>query len=155
MKHIEQYKHFIRNHLDHRTLLELLSEECAELIQAANKCIRAEKLNNNFTPMTEGQAKLQFREEVGDVLMLLHVLGEDYQFETVKTNPKWERWAKRLSETPKCSDYREFTHGTWEDVGFNDFACSACGVIIGGAYCYGWCPHCGAKMDLNDGQNIS
>ena len=155
MKHVEQYKSFIRNHLDHRTLLELLSEECAELIQAANKCIRAEKLNNNFTTTSEAEAKIQFREEVGDVLMLLHVLGEDYQFETVKTNPKWDRWIKRLQQTDKKPDYREFVHGTWEDVGANDFECSVCGVILGGAYSYGWCPHCGAKMDLNDGRNIS
>lgn len=38
-------------------------------------------------------------------------------------------------------------HGSWEDVGFKDFMCSECGIILGGAYCYVYCPHCGTKMD--------
>ena len=151
LKHIEEYKAFIKNRLDRRTLLELLGEECAELIQAANKCIRAEKLNANATPMSEQEANAQLREEVGDVLMLLSVLGYDCDFKTIATNPKWERWCKRLEAVEKRPDYRAFEHAAWVDVGDKDFMCSACGLILGGAYCYGWCPHCGARMDLNDG----
>ena len=154
MRHIEEYKGFIRNRLDRRTLLELLSEECSELIQAANKCIRAEQLNCNFTPVTEIEANSKLREEVGDVLMVLSVLGFDSDLETVKTNPKWERWFDRLFDSSPVQDYKLFEHAAWIDIGDKDFQCSACGVIIGGAYCYGWCPHCGAKMDLSDGQRM-
>ena len=36
--------------------------------------------------------------------------------------------------------------GSWKDMGNKDFQCSECGLVLGGAYCYVYCPHCGAKM---------
>lgn len=52
------YKDYIFNKLDERTLLEQLAEEASELSQAALKLIRAKGLNNNNTPVGEQEAML-------------------------------------------------------------------------------------------------
>ena len=92
---MHEYKKVITDKLDRRALLEQLAEECAELSQAALKCIRAEGLSDNATTTSARQAKENLVEEVGDVLMVCDALGLMVDGLT-KNNPKWQRWAKRL-----------------------------------------------------------
>ena len=50
-------------------------------------------------------------------------------------------------------DAQEVRHGHWKVVKSsthpygNDVACSVCGFKMGSSFGYGFCPHCGAKMD--------
>jgi hypothetical protein len=50
-------------------------------------------------------------------------------------------------------DAQEVMHGHWNVVKSsihpygNDVACSVCGFKMGSSFGYGFCPHCGAKMD--------
>lgn len=86
--------------LDKRTLLEGLAEEAAELGQAALKLIRAEQMNDNVTPVEPEQARANISEELVDVLMVACTLGYDLDVLVAAAlqSPKWERWAKRLTE---------------------------------------------------------
>ena len=58
MSNYKNYRDYILDKLDERTLLEQLAEEASELSQAALKLIRAKKLSNNVTPRTEQEAVL-------------------------------------------------------------------------------------------------
>ena len=51
----KKYQEYILSVLSERELLEQLTEEAAEMQQAAMKLIRAEGLSNNTTPVTAGQ----------------------------------------------------------------------------------------------------
>ena len=99
-KKLEENIAFIRKKLDRVTLLEGLTEEAAELSQAALKVIRAENLRNNYTPVTSYEAREALKEELHDVMTMAYTLGilpgvfyPDYE--------KTERWAERLKKPPR------------------------------------------------------
>lgn len=91
---------FVSNNLTEREKLEQLAEEATELAQAALKAIRAKKLSNNSTPTTEDTANMNLAEEVDDVLMCICLYYGGVPF-GVESNPKWERWARRLGKVSK------------------------------------------------------
>lgn len=109
MSDYANYKDYILDKLDERTLLEQLAEEASELSQAALKLIRAKKLSNNVTPKTEQEAVLALAEEITDCCIVIdlvcaqnwEVIGaiQENNFakgDDVTSNPKWKRWAERL-----------------------------------------------------------
>lgn len=71
---MNKYKEYVLSVLSERELLEQLAEEAAELSQAALKLIRAEKLSNNTTPISAGQARTDLQEEFSDVLTVAELL---------------------------------------------------------------------------------
>ena len=109
MSNYKNYRDYILDKLDERTLLEQLAEEASELSQAALKLIRAKKLSNNVTPRTEQEATLALAEEITDCCIVIdlvcaqngEVIGaiQENNFakgDDVTSNPKWKRWAERL-----------------------------------------------------------
>ena len=59
--------------------------------------------------------------------------------------------ADELMQLPYTDDVCEVVHGTWKsfpDCGVT--RCSACDWSIEEAWWSNYCPHCGAKMDLQD-----
>lgn len=104
MSDFDNYKDYILNKLDERTLLEQLAEEASELSQAALKLIRAKGLNENVTPKTEESVMINLSEEMLDCCMVMALLCfkdkkimtavlDDYD---IGDTPKWKRWAERL-----------------------------------------------------------
>ena len=98
----EHFK-FVLEKLDKRTILEQLAEEGSELSKPSLKTIRAEKMNNNFTPVAREEAFSNLCEEIHDIFMVIHLLWSKCKYSNEFTdlfleefNPKWERWAKRL-----------------------------------------------------------
>lgn len=89
---MNKYQEYILSVLTERELLEQLAEETAELAQAAMKCIRAEGLSNNVTPVTAGQARTNLQEEFSDVLVVAELL----ELVDCQNEKKWQRWAERL-----------------------------------------------------------
>lgn len=89
---MKRYKEYILSVLSERELLEQLAEEAAELSQAALKCIRAEGLSNNTTPISTGQARTDLQEEFSDVLAVAELL----ELIDCQNAKKWQRWAERL-----------------------------------------------------------
>lgn len=60
---------------------------------------------------------------------------------------------RTLSEMPTV-DVQPVVHGYWEDCeirGTLTQSCSVCGSDCGVLYSYNFCPNCGARMDLKDG----
>lgn len=109
MSSYEDYRDFILEKLDERTLLEQLAEEASELSQAALKLIRAKGLSKNITPKAEQEALLALAEEITDCCIVIdlvcaqnwEVMGaiQENNFangDDVTNNPKWKRWAERL-----------------------------------------------------------
>ena len=76
MSNYKNYRDYILDKLDERTLLEQLAEEASELSQAALKLIRAKGLNNNNTPVGEQEAMLSLALEYMDLLMVYSMLLE-------------------------------------------------------------------------------
>jgi hypothetical protein len=91
---ITKEKEYIRSRLTRREILEQLAEEAAELSQAALKCIRAEGLSGNVTPMSAMEANENLVEEFNDVQMCATLLRLPLSGEIQRG--KWQRWAKRL-----------------------------------------------------------
>ena len=89
---MNKYKEYILSVLTERELLEQLTEEAAEMQQAAMKLIRAEGLSNNTTPITAGQARTDLQEEFSDILMVAELL----ELIDCRNDKKLRRWAKRL-----------------------------------------------------------
>ena len=89
---MNKYQEYILSVLTERELLEQLTEEAAELSQAALKLIRAEKLSNNTTPITAGQARTNLQEEFSNVLVVAELL----ELIDCRNNKKLQRWAERL-----------------------------------------------------------
>lgn len=99
---MNEHKEYILKTVDRRELYELLAEECSELAKAALKCIRAEKLSRNVTPVTSTEAHMNLCEELSDVLMVLVCLGLKVDSsDGMPMSPKWERWANRLKAAKK------------------------------------------------------
>lgn len=97
---MNKYQKYILSVLTERELLEQLTEEAAEMQQAAMKFIRAAGMSNNPTPISVLEARANLQEEISDVLAaikLLKAMGTiadaDYEDDD---NPKWQRWAERL-----------------------------------------------------------
>lgn len=86
--------------LPYRDLLEQLAEESAELSQAALKLIRAKKMSQNPTPISEDEALASLKEEANDVLIILEILGLADQ-RAVHDWRKLVRWAERIEEKRK------------------------------------------------------
>lgn len=98
MSSYEDYRDFILEKLDERTLLEQLAEEASELSQAALKLIRAKELSNNVTPRTEQEVTQNLVEEILDcnfVMSLLCRKDRKLVISMPKIN-KHKRWAERL-----------------------------------------------------------
>ena len=74
MSNYKNYRDYILDKLDERTLLEQLAEEASELSQAALKLIRAKKLSNNVSPKTEQEALLALAEEMVDCSIVIDLL---------------------------------------------------------------------------------
>lgn len=91
----ESFK-YVSENLTEREKLEQLAEEAAELAQAALQLIRAKKLSNNSTPMTEDDANMNLAEEIDDVIMCVCLYYGGMPFVDVMAMPKWKRWAERL-----------------------------------------------------------
>ena len=97
MSSYEDYRDFILEKLDERTLLEQLAEEASELSQAALKLIRAKELSNNVTPRTEQEVTQNLVEEILDCNLIMSLLyRKDRKLVTSmpKIN-KHKRWAER------------------------------------------------------------
>lgn len=88
----KKYQEYILSVLSERELLEQLTEEAAEMQQAAMKLIRAEGLSNNTTPVTAGQARTNLQEEFSDILMVAELL----ELIDCQNDKKLQRWAERL-----------------------------------------------------------
>lgn len=87
---------YIKANLDDRTLWEQLAEESSELTKAALKIIRASKLSNNPTPISETNAYTDVKEELQDVLCVCELLS---LIKGVDMNQaKLERWVLRIAE---------------------------------------------------------
>lgn len=109
MSEYKDYRKFILEKLDERTLLEQLAEEASEVAQAALKLIRAKELSNNNTPVREQEGMLSLALEYMDLLMVYDMLLEKDRkiLKITKANSivpekdmeyyfKWSRWAERL-----------------------------------------------------------
>ena len=114
MSNYKNYRDYILDKLDERTLLEQLAEEASELSQAALKLIRAKALSNNVSPKTEQEALLALAEEMVDCSIVIDLLCEKNweivgtirenilaRSDDIKTSPKWKRWAERLGYEEK------------------------------------------------------
>ena len=74
-----------------------LSEECAELNQAALKYRRAlDPTLNNPTPITEDEAYEELMSEIADVSVYLGTLSINWNYVTEIGQRKLVRWAERL-----------------------------------------------------------
>ena len=89
---MNKYKEYILSVLSERELLEQLTEEAAEMQQAAIKLIRAAGMSNNSTPVTAGQARTNLQEEFSDVLTVAELL----ELIDCQNDKKLKRWAERL-----------------------------------------------------------
>lgn len=100
----QKYFDYVVKVLDKRTILEQLAEESSEVTKEALKVIRAEKFNNNYTPITKEDSINKLIEEINDLRMIIRLLKSKYteldnalpEDNDTINNPKWERWAKRL-----------------------------------------------------------
>lgn len=98
MSSYEDYRDFILEKLDERTLLEQLAEEASELSQAALKLIRAKELSNNVTTRTEQEVTQNLVEEILDCNLVMSLLcrkDRKLVISMPKIN-KHKRWAERL-----------------------------------------------------------
>lgn len=93
---MNECKQIILEKLDRRTLYEQLAEECSELAQASLKCIRAEELSSNVTPVSVAEAHGKLFEEFADILIVLDCLGVKASNVDISRSPKWKRWKERL-----------------------------------------------------------
>lgn len=89
---MNKYQEYILSVLTERELLEQFTEEAAEMQQAAMKCIRADGMSNNPTPVTAGQARTNLQEEFSDVLAVAELL----ELIDCQNEKKLQRWAERL-----------------------------------------------------------
>lgn len=93
----DEKKEFITSKLSKRTLIEQAAEECGELIQALLKYIRASKMSDSPTPVSEKEAMDNIIEEFTDVVLSMELLGFDKINKDIR-DKKLERTYKRLIE---------------------------------------------------------
>lgn len=94
MKYYEAHNYLVDT-VDSSILLDVLIEECAELIQAASK-VKRTITKGNPTPVTFEEALAMLNEEFGDVLNVADVLRLEPSKDVMKQ--KIIRWAERLQE---------------------------------------------------------
>lgn len=95
------FRERVNSHLSRREKLEQLAEEAAELSQAALKCIRAERLSDNPTPVTSEKALDNLFEEFSDVIGCMSLLTDvpiSQLCKGIDASPKWKRWWGRLCQ---------------------------------------------------------
>ena len=104
---MKKYQEYILSVLSERELLEQLTEEAAEMQQAAMKLIRAAGMSNNPTPVTAGQARTNLQEEFSDVLAVAELL----ELIDCQNEKKLKRWAERLGykDESECDEKSEVT----------------------------------------------
>lgn len=111
LRYVEHPLAYISETLDARTVLEQLAEESAELAQAALKCLRANKFNNNVTTMSAEDSFQNLIEEFEDVLMNIGMIISFNDVSALASNalynPKWDRWKQRLQEAHEPSKENE------------------------------------------------
>ncbi len=92
----------IREKLSAAELLAQLAEECMELGHAALK-LRRVMSGENPTPTPPGEACEKVSEEIADVILVLKVLGYDYDspFYHESMSSKAKRWISRLNDKEK------------------------------------------------------
>ena len=91
-----------------RTALTILMEECAELTQAASKCIRSFDYDPfGSTPVSVQEAMDKLVEEVFDVLMAMDALDLLPDNITTAHDAKWHRWAQRAKGEERYGDEME------------------------------------------------
>jgi len=93
---------FIRSKLTNAELLAGLAEEATELAHAALK-IRRVMDGKNYTPVTFDEAFANLKEEIGDVLLCLEMVGLTVELESYRKDmdAKLERWVRRLKGETK------------------------------------------------------
>lgn len=104
MSNYKNYRDYILDKLDERTLLEQLAEEASELSQAALKLIRAKGLSENITPKMKEKVTQNLTEEMLDcgivMALLCHkdakIMAAILYSKDMANSPKWKRWAERL-----------------------------------------------------------
>lgn len=69
-------------------LLQLLQEECAEVIQAASKCIRFGDKDNHF----------QLEKELGDLFCILDIMHQFDMYSLTKTESYYEEKYEKLKK---------------------------------------------------------
>lgn len=89
---------YIFKNLGYPALMEQLAEECAELSHACLKLARIER-EENPTPCTWEEAFEMVKEEINDVMLCVHVLGLNEEFDLKKQVKKLERWVERIDES--------------------------------------------------------
>ena len=101
---------FIREQLPDEELLAQLAEECNELAQAALKMRRVMD-GKNPTPVRMSEAYDNLVEEIGDVKLVLRVLGyhlDDPGYD-IAGERKLRRWANRLHQAAASGIWEEKT----------------------------------------------
>ncbi len=92
---------YIKDHCPMAHRLAQLAEECAELSQAALKCLRVAGLGTP-TPVTPVMANLMLMDEMADVLSCILVIEARENIESGyicdQMNDKLRRWVDRLRE---------------------------------------------------------
>lgn len=88
---------FVRSKLTNAELLAGLAEEATELSHAALKMRRVMD-GTNYTPVTFDEAFANLKEEIGDVLLCLEMVGLTVELESYRKDmdAKLERWVRRL-----------------------------------------------------------
>lgn len=69
-------------------LLQLLQEECAEVIQAASKCIRFGEKDNHF----------HLEKEIGDLFCILDIMHQFDMFSLTKAESYYEEKYQKLKK---------------------------------------------------------
>lgn len=69
-------------------LLQLLQEECAEVIQAASKCIRFGEKDNYF----------QLEKELGDLFCILDIIHQFDMYSLTKTESYYQEKYEKLKK---------------------------------------------------------
>lgn len=132
---MNKYQEYVLDVLTERELLEQLTEEAAEMQQAAMKLIRAEGLSNNTTPVTAGQARTNLQEEFSDILMVAELL----ELIDCQNDKKWQRWAERLGykAESECDEKSEVTKAAEKIKAYceNRKGCIGCQFRSEGGWC--------------------
>lgn len=99
------YACYVAAKLDERDLLEQLAEEASEVSQAALKLIRAAKMSDNATPLSQKEAAKNLAEELIDFQISRELVFEKIHgvvaqsmnlYNSKYDEKKLKRWAERL-----------------------------------------------------------
>ena len=92
---VDKFLIYISENVTRPAMYEQLAEECAELGKASLKMARALR-GENPTPVTQKEAREMLREELNDLLTVVHALEiEDLVDEELQWQ-KLQRWGERI-----------------------------------------------------------